>query len=112
MTILPMRLPNGFVAQVETLSRGGIEPVRRGEQDVAGRMPTFENVTGVVEGVATALAATFEKVRPRTASVEFELDFSVESGQLTALFVKGSGSGTLTVKLEWGTSDALASGGT
>jgi NTP-dependent ternary system trypsin peptidase co-occuring protein len=92
--IVAAQLPNGVVVQVQTVAA-------RGEQDVAAHDFSFETVTKAIEGIVTALATTIQRVSPQKATVEFEVDFSVESGQLTALFVKGSGSGTLKISLEW-----------
>ena len=94
MTVVPVQLPNGTMVHVQAVARG--------EQDIALGVLTLDGVMRVIEGVAGELASTLERVKPRAASVEFELDFSVESGQLTGLFVKGSGSGTLKITLEWG----------
>lgn len=73
-----------------------------GEQDIAVRLPSFEGVSDAIEGIAKSLTRTMEKVKPRKATVEFGLELAVESGKLTALLVKGSGTASLTVTLEWG----------
>jgi hypothetical protein len=93
-TTVPAKLPNGVIVHVQAAGFGG-------EQDIAAHDYAFETATTAIEGVAEALAGTLKRVQPQKASVEFELDFSVEAGQLTALFVKGSGSGTLKITLEW-----------
>ena len=45
---------------------------------------------------------TFQKVKPRKASVELGLEVGLESGHLTALLVKGTGTANLKLTLEWG----------
>jgi hypothetical protein len=92
--IVPVSLPSGIKILVQM-------PKVRGEEDISAVDLAFESAARAIEGIATTLANTLERVNPHRASVEFELDFSVESGQLTALFVKGSGSGSLKVTLEW-----------
>jgi Trypsin-co-occurring domain 1 len=63
---------------------------------------SFKDVTNAIEGVADALAATFKKVQPKGASVEFGVDIGVDSGHLTTLLVKGTASATLKITLMWG----------
>ena len=48
------------------------------------------------------MLTTLQKVKPRAASVEFGLEIGIESGQLTALLVKGTGTANLKITLEWG----------
>jgi hypothetical protein len=50
-------------------------------------------------------------VRPDRGTVEFGIDVGVESGALTALVVKGTGTATLKVTLEWERSDPTGGGG-
>jgi hypothetical protein len=94
ITILPVKLPNEVMVQVQASAPSG-------EVDISAHQYGFETAARAIEGIAEVLAGTLKRVKPQKASVEFELDFSVESGQLTALFVKGSGSGTLKITLEW-----------
>lgn len=73
-----------------------------GEQDVAFGGLSFNDVTDAIEGISTSLLQSLKKVRPRKATVEFGVEITAESGQLTALLVKGGGHATLKVILEWG----------
>jgi Na+/H+-translocating membrane pyrophosphatase len=73
-----------------------------GEEEVAFTLPSFKEVTDVLEGIAESVNATLKKVKPRRASIEFGLEVAMESGHLTALLVKGSGTSNLKVTLEWG----------
>jgi hypothetical protein len=95
-TVVPVRVSDDLTIQVEAVTGGG-------EQDISAGDFAFETATQAIEQIATLLARTLDRVKPKKATIEFELDFSVESGQLTALFVKGSGSGTLKISLEWET---------
>jgi hypothetical protein len=61
----------------------------------------FSGLMKAVEGIASGVADTMEKLRPSEASVEFGLELGVESGQLTALLVKGSAKGNLKITLTW-----------
>ena len=93
-TLIPVRVADNVVVQVQAVTAAG-------EQDISARSYAFESATKAIEEIAQLLTGTLERVNPKRATVEFELDFSVEAGQLTALFVKGSGSGTLKISLEW-----------
>ena len=70
--------------------------------EVAFTLPPFQGVTDAIENIAISMLTTLEKVRPKKASVEFGIEFALESGQLTALLVKGSGTSNLKITLEWG----------
>ena len=94
-SVTSVRVSDDVTVQVPAITRPG------GEQDISAREFAFETATRSIEQIAKLLAGTMERVNPKKATVEFELDFSIESGELTALFVKGSGSGTLKIRLEW-----------
>jgi hypothetical protein len=92
--IVPIQLTNGKVARVEAT-------ILRGEEEVAARMYSFNDVTTVIEGIAEALVGCLEKVQPHKASIEFGVEIAAESGQLIALLVKGGSKANLKVSLEW-----------
>jgi len=92
--IMKVRLADGHLIQVEAAVVGG-------DQEIAGGIPSFEGVTEAIEGIAKALAGTLAKVTPTKAAVEFGLSIALESGKLTALFVKGSGNASVKITLEW-----------
>jgi hypothetical protein len=80
-----------------------VETVVVGEQKVA--LPkefSFDSIGTAIESLAKELQQTFDRVEPNKASVKFGLELAIESGQLTALVVKGSGKANLEVTLEWG----------
>lgn len=87
-------LPNGAVAYIEVA-----RPMT--EQDVALERIPFESISRTIEGVAESLHAAMSKAKPSKASIEFGIEVGVESGQLTALIVKGEGKANLKVCLEW-----------
>jgi hypothetical protein len=72
-----------------------------GEEEIGTRLPSFETVLETVEVLATAFAETLARVQPRRGSVQLGIDIGMESGQLTALLVKGSAKANFVVKLEW-----------
>jgi hypothetical protein len=93
--IVKAELDNGTIIRIQATSLGG-------EERVAYSIPSFKEVTDAVEGIAHAVLTTLKKVKPHGASVEFGLEIGVESGQLTALLVKGTGTANLKIILEWG----------
>ena len=93
--IIKAELANGGTLHIQATILGG-------EEEVVFALPSFEGVTHAIEGIAQSVVSTLEKVKPRKASVEFGLEVALESGQLTALLVKGSGTSNLKITLEWG----------
>lgn len=95
--IISAELEGGISISIEATPLGG--------EELVGALPgphAFKEVTDTVEGLAKAMITTLKKVKPLTATVEFGLQIGVESGKLTALLVKGTGSANLKITLEWG----------
>ncbi len=91
---VPVQLPNGAIVRVEVASTG--------REDVAGFDPKqFQPVADAIEGVVQMIAAPIQKVKPKKATVKFGMELAIESGQLTAIIVKGSGKANLEITLEW-----------
>ena len=94
--LVTVELDDGTTFLVNARSQGG-------EEDVGiGDALKFEAVTKVVGGVAKGLKKTFDTVKPKKATVEFGLEMSLESGELTALLVEDSAKASLKITLEWG----------
>lgn len=93
---IPVKLPNGAVIKVEISDFG--------REDVAFNALPFDDIAPALEGITSAIKETLEKAKPKKASVKFGLEMSIESGNLTAAIVKGSGKANLEVTLEWGES--------
>jgi Na+/H+-translocating membrane pyrophosphatase len=93
--IIKAELPNGTIVHIQTTTLGG-------EEEVGFTLPAFKDVTDAIEGIAESVMTTLRKVKPKKASVEFGLEIALESGQLTALLVKGTGTSNLKITLEWG----------
>ena len=73
-----------------------------GEEEIAGAgKPSFAVVWQSVTKVARELATSLNQVKPDRATIEFGCQFAIESGQLTALLVSGSATGSIKVTLEW-----------
>ena len=85
-----------------------VEAVPVGEQEdqeVAARLLGFAEFTdslGALTGSVTdAVLSGLRKVKPAKVAVEFGCEVGVESGQLTAILVKGTAKANLKVTLEW-----------
>jgi Trypsin-co-occurring domain 1 len=90
-------LENGAVIRIEARQLGG--PQRIANPNFTA---PFTEVTQAIEGIASSFVETLKKVQPRGAIVEFGLEIGVESGNLTALLVKGTGTANLKITLQWG----------
>lgn len=93
--IVKAELADGTIIHIQATALGG-------EERVDFAILPFKELTDAIEGIAKSVVATLEKVKPRRASVEFGLEVGIESGKLTALIVKGSGTANLKITLEWG----------
>lgn len=94
--IVSLKLEDGSVVKVQAVALGG-------DQDVAAGKVIFpiKILTDSIESITHTLLATLQKVKPDKATVEFGLEVAVESGALTALLAKGTGTGNLKITLEW-----------
>lgn len=95
--IIKTELANGAIVHIQATALGG-------EEEVGFTLLSFKGVTDAIEGIVELVDKTLRKVKPRKACVEFGLEIALESGQLTALLVKGSGTSNLQITLEWGES--------
>jgi hypothetical protein len=91
---VPVQLPNGAIVKFEVTSTG--------REDVAFDSKQFQPVAEAIEGVVQMIATPLQKAKPRKATVKFGMELAIESGQLTAIVVKGSGKANLEITLEWG----------
>jgi hypothetical protein len=99
---IKVKLDDNTVIHIQATPLGGAEKV------ASHGLPSFREVTDSIEGIASAMVTTLQKVKPTYASVEFGLEIGVESGQLTALLVKGTGTANLKITLSWGEDTANA----
>jgi hypothetical protein len=72
------------------------------ETAVTMRTPSFDGVVKSIKEISGELTKALSELKPDRATLEFGVDVGIEAGQLTALLVKGSGSATLRITLEWG----------
>ncbi len=90
---IPVRLPNGAVIKFETSSLG--------REEVSFKNFSFEGVNEALLGITDAIKETIAKANPQKASVKFGVEIGVESGNLTAVIVKGASKANLEITLEW-----------
>lgn len=90
---VPVQLPNGAIVKVEV--------AKTGREDVSFDVKQFQPVADAIEGVVQMIAAPIQKVKPKKATVTFGMELAIESGELTAVIVKGSGRANLEITLEW-----------
>jgi hypothetical protein len=90
---VPVQLPNGAIAKFEVTTTG--------REDVGFDSKQFQPVADAIEGVVQMIAAPLQKVKPKKATVKFGMELAIESGELTAVIVKGSGKANLEITLEW-----------
>jgi hypothetical protein len=75
----------------------------RAPGDVANVAKTLhlQDVADAVGSISDVLLSAIKKAKPSEATVEFNIDVGLEAGQLTALIVKGTTSGSVRVSLTW-----------
>lgn len=91
-----------IAVRLESGRRLLIEAQVQGEEQVAVSLPNFASFTDSIIDIGKTIAAAIEAVKPDSAEVEIGVDATLESGQLTALLVKGSGTANMKVTLRWG----------
>ena len=96
--IISFQLSDGKIIKVE------VTPI--GEQPVSDETRVFQQATEIIKSIAEDVAGTLkdisETVKPDKFSVKLGLQIGVESGQITALIVKGTGTANLEITMEWG----------
>lgn len=90
---IPVQLEDGTIIRVEV--------TQAGREDVADVTRKFKEVTDALGGIVQAIAEPINRARPTKATVKFGMELAIESGQLTAVLVKGSGKANLEISLEW-----------
>ena len=90
---VPVQLPNGAIVQVEV--------TKTGREDVSFDPKQFQPIADAIEGVVQMIADPVQKAKPKKATVKFGMELAIESGQLAAVIVKGSGKANLEITLEW-----------
>ncbi|WP_017716948.1 CU044_2847 family protein [Kamptonema formosum] len=98
--IVRVKLPNGQEVNIEARMLGGSQKISSSSQILS-----LDNLTNSIEGIAAAIVNHLQQVKPTKTSVKLGLEVALESGQLTALIVKGSSKGNLEITMEWAKED-------
>ncbi len=101
---IPVQLENGAFMRVEATVIGSNIQVGDGEEiesEVGASIQSLKEVTDAIEGIAGSVVESLKKFKPSKSSIEFGVEFGYESGQLTALIVKGTGKANLKITMEW-----------
>lgn len=88
-----VQLPNGAITKVEVTAIG--------REDVKFGVKQFQPIADVIEGIVEMIAIPIQKAKPQKAVVKFSIELALESGELTAVIVKGSSKANLEIALEW-----------
>jgi hypothetical protein len=96
---ISLDLTNGHIVQVEITDTG--------RRDVSFDRKAFKDVTDALAGIVDEIAGVIHKTLPTKATVKFGVDVGIESGQLTAMIVKGSSKANLEITLEWDRSSSI-----
>jgi hypothetical protein len=78
-----------------------VEANIQGEEQVSFGFAKFSGLSEAVGDIAKSIAGVIDQVKPASAEVEFGVDAAIESGQLTALLVKGTGTANVKITLRW-----------
>lgn len=98
--IVSVRLNENTRLLIEAVSfdvRVGAAP----ERGVRTLDQAWDDVAQLLQQAGRVLSESLQAIKPTRATVEFGIQLAVESGNLTALLVKGTGSASLKVTLEW-----------
>jgi hypothetical protein len=93
---ISLQLNTGNIIRVE-VNRSSRTDVSKGNLGVK----SFQVVTDALEDIVSEISSTLERANPDKATVKFGIELAVESGQLTAVLIKGSSKANLEITLEW-----------
>lgn len=88
-------LPDGTEVSIVAVKGAGASDI------TASRAFDLDGLRASLAGIAKLAHEAISSVTPDSATVEFGLDVTVESGKLTGLLVSGSGEASLKVTLAW-----------
>lgn len=94
MPIAPVELSNGEIVNIEYIATGPQQKSFLGKKYLS----TFlTKLSGTVEDIRKSV----EGASPNKLTIELGIDVGIEEGELTAIFIKGSGNANFKVTLEW-----------
>ncbi len=90
---IDVTLEDGTIIKFETSSLG--------KEDVSITSRPIKELCNSIESIVAAIYQPLKNSKATKASVKFGIDVALESGQLTALIVKGNTKANLEITLEW-----------
>jgi hypothetical protein len=100
--VVEVVLPNKIIALVRAVEFDEGQPSGGAEKIGWKDHFDFDQVSGTLEGVAQAIRAGLQNVKPTRTTVELGIQLAVKSGKLTGVLVDGEANASLKVTLEWG----------
>lgn len=95
--IIPVELLDGTIINVEVVSIG--------EQRVGYNQKPFKEATETIKKISSEIATTLKSinndVQPNKIAVKLGLEIALESGNLTAILVKGTSKANIEITMEW-----------
>jgi hypothetical protein len=100
--VVEVVLPNKTVAFVRAVELD--EGQGSGSAEKVGWKDHFDlqQVSETLEGIAQAIRAGLQNVKPTRTTVELGIGLAVKSGKLTGILVDGEANASFKVTLEWG----------
>lgn len=101
---------SGNVTDVEVTLDGTrlyVEAIAAGGEQQVGNVivESLQSALDSIKAIGHRVAEAAEAIGPDRFSVQLGFSFKLEQGVLVAILVKGSGTASLTVNLEWDRSD-------
>lgn len=100
--LVAVDMGEGRTILVDARADSDPDPERR--VSISQKVP-FDGVAESIDAISSRILGALQRAKPDKATVEFGVDVAVESGQLTSMLVKGSGTATIKVTLEWGSQE-------
>lgn len=100
-TFVPVRVDANTVIRIEATPLSDLTQEQEDEYVKTVTVPSFDEITNHLKGVAKAIIGVWEEVKPSRATVTFGMEIGFETGKVTALLVQGSAQANFQVTLEW-----------
>ena len=78
-----------------------VQVVGNKEEDVAVKVPKFDDIVQVVSSIGKKLDESVSSLNPSKVIFEFGLSFALNAGTLTTIILDGKSESSIKVKLEW-----------
>jgi len=105
--VIPITLDNGSRIRIQattSIEELEIEQPKPGEEiesNVAFKIPSLDDITDSITGIAEKIKKSVEIVGPTKVSVEFGIEVGWESGRFISMIAKGDGKVDFKIILEW-----------